>query len=72
MKKKELCWAVVYTVMTFYLGFIMFYDVDLEYVSETEKILYYIINGLALCMMLCLSGLFWITAMPEKDNDNEG
>lgn len=72
MKIRELCWAIAGTVMTFFLGFIIFFDVDLEYVSETEKTLYYIVNGLALCMMLCLTGIGWSTAMPERDNDTEG
>lgn len=71
MKIKELCWAVAGTVMTFILGYIMFFGVDQEYANENEKAWYYIICGFALCMMLCLSGIGWNTAMPEKDNDNE-
>lgn len=72
MKIKELCWAIAGTVMTFILGYIMFFSVYEEYASETEKAWFNVVCGLALCMMICLTGIWWSTALPEKDNDNEG
>jgi len=72
MKIKDLCWAFSDTVMTFILGYIMFFGVDQEYENETEKMWYHIICGFTLCVMFGLCCIGWSTAIPERDNDNEG
>ena len=72
MKIKDLCWAFAGTVMTFILGFIMFCGVDQEYFSDTENTWYYIICGFSLCVMFGLCCIGWSTALPKRDNDNEG
>lgn len=72
MKIKDLCWAFAGTLMTFILGSIMIYGVDQEYSSDAEKTGYYTVCGFTLCVMLGLCCIGWSTALPERDNDNEG
>lgn len=71
MKIKELCWAIAGTVMTLILGYIMFFGVDQAHDSDIDNTCYRILCGVVLFVMLCLSGIGWSTALPEKDNDNE-
>ncbi len=71
MKIKETCWAFFGTLMTLFIGYMLFYGVDQRYSSESEKNAFYFVSFLAVGVMSFLTAIGWSVALPDKENDND-